>query len=272
MSIIEALEDVFYQMLSVIPNLIGAILLFLVGWIIAKLVAKVLKRVLVTLRIDSVGDKLNEIEFIEKSNLKIVPSKILSKIVYYILLLIFTIAATETLGMETVSNLISDLIAYIPYVISALIFMVIGLLFADFIKGLVLTALKSLGVPSARMISNFIFYFLVITVAMSALAQAKVNTEFLNSNITLILGAIVAAFAIGYGFASRDIIANFLASFYSKGKVNLGDMVTINNTTGEVIAMDNSSLTIQTGDKRVIIPLSKLTTEKIEIHAAVINE
>lgn len=265
-NIIDILLGILTQFIAVVPNILGAIVIFLVGWIIAKIVAKVIKKVLVSLKVDKVAEKLNEIEFIEKSNVNIVPSTVLSKLFYYLLMLIFAIAASETLGMQAVSDLIKDLIAYIPNVVAAMIFMVIGLLFANFIKGLVSTALKSLGVPSANMIANLLFYFLILTILMSALAQAKINTEFLNSNITLILAGAVAAFAFGYGFASRDLVANFLASFYSKGKINLGDTITLDGMTGEVIAVENTSLTLKSNDKHVIIPLSKLTAGVLQIH------
>lgn len=264
--IFSILKQLFTDFLEALPNIIGAFVVFIIGWIISKIVASFIKKLLVKFKVDSIGDRLNDIDIVNKSNITIVLSSIISKIVYYVLLLVFTVAATDILGMPAVSELMADLIGYVPSFLSALIVFVIGLLVAEFIKNIVLNTCKSLGIPSAKLIANFIFFFLFITVTMSALAQAKINTAFINSNLTMILGGGVLAFAFGYGFASKDLMASFLASFYSKDKLSIGDKVTIDNITGEVIAMDNTSVTLRAVDKKIIVPLSKLTSQNVEIY------
>jgi small-conductance mechanosensitive channel len=202
---------------------------------------------------------------VRKANIRIVISSILSKVIYYLLMLIFIVAATDTLGMEAVSQLMNDIINYIPNLLVAVIMLGVGLLFADFIKGVVQTTCRSLGIPSANLIANFVFYFLLIAVAMSALGQAQINTAFLQNNLTVIIGGGVLAFAFGYGLASRDMMANFIASFYSRSKVAIGDQVKIGEVEGQVIDVDNTTVTLQAEDRQVIVPLSKLTTENIEL-------
>ncbi len=265
LNIFEILKDLFREFALAIPNVLAAIVVAVLGWIIAKIIARVLKKVLYKIGVDKLAEKLNEIDIVRKTNIRIEPSTLLSKVVYYILLLIFFIAATDILGMPAVSQLMSDILNYVPSLISALIVFVLGILLSEFIKNIVHTTCKSLGIPAAKMIANFVFYFLFLTVAMSALAQAGFDTNFITSNLTVILGGGVLAFAFGYGFASKDLVANFLASFYSKDKVQIGDIIRIEEAKGKVVAIDKTSLTLQTEEKQIIIPLSKLTSEKIEI-------
>jgi len=250
---------------SAIPNLIGALLVAVIGYIIAKVIGKSVSIVLSKLGVDSIGDKLNDTDIFSSTNLELKPSKILGTIVYVILLLVFMMMATDILQMETVSNMVADIINYIPNLISALILLVLGILLADFIKGIVQTACDSLGIPSGKIISTFIFYLVFLTMTISALSQAKIDTSLITSNMTVILGGVVGAFALGYGFAARDTMANFLASFYSKKKIQIGDIISLDNVKGEVVDIDGSSLTLDTGKSAVIIPLKKLTTEKVEI-------
>jgi small-conductance mechanosensitive channel len=259
------LRELLSNFLAVADNILGAILVFLIGWIVARIASRVLKRLLKRLKVDALAERLNEIDIISKSKIRIVPSELLSKILYYILLLFVIIIATDILGMQAVSQLMADIINYIPNLLTAGIVLVIGVLFADFIKRIVLTTTRSLGIPSAGIISNFVFYFLFLAVAMSALGQAKINTEFLQNNLTVIVGGAVLAFAFGYGFASKDMMANFIASFYSKKKINIGDVIQIEGVKGEVVDIDNSSVTLEADNRRVIIPLSKLTSENVEI-------
>ena len=98
------------------------------------------------------------------------------------------------------------------------------------------------------------------------MAQAGINTDLINNNLTMILGGGVLAFALGYGFAAKDMMANFLASFYTKEKFVIGDFITIEDVSGSIIDMDNSSLTLQADSKKVVIPLSKMSAEKVVIH------
>ncbi|MBK6620742.1 MAG: mechanosensitive ion channel [Saprospirales bacterium] len=262
--------DIFYdllrQFLAVLPSLTGALLILLIGWLIAKSLSRLIKKLLSRSGVDALAERLNRIELVEKARIRIVPSVLLAKVIYYVLMLVIALAATDVLGIEAVSNLMADIIAYVPNLLTAFLLLFVGLLFADFAKGIVLSATKSIGIPSAGLIANFIFYFILISVAMSALGQAGIDTEFLRANLTILIAGGVLAFALGYGLASREMMANFIASFYSKDKVKLGDTIRIGEVQGEVVAMDNSSLTLEGEDKKLIIlPLSKLTSENVVI-------
>ncbi len=268
MEIFDIVKEVLTKFASAVPNIVGALLVLLAGWIISKLVAKGLKRVLGSLKIDRLGEKINETEFAVKANFKIKISTFLSSLAYYVLMLIFLMAATDVLGMPVVSQMVSDLIAYLPRLLSALVLFILGIYLAEFVKNIVQATCQALGIPSAKVIGSFVFYLVFLTLTISALAQASIETALITSNLTVILGGVILAFAIGYGFASRDTMANFLASFYSKNKVKIGDVIAIDGARGKVIALDSTSLTLQGDGKIIVIPLSKLTSEKVEIFSS----
>ena len=259
------LQDLLVGFASVIPNLIGALAILIIGLIVSKIAARFVRRILVTIGADKLAERLNEIEIVYKSNIQVVPSMLLSKVIYYFLLFIFVVAATEILNMPVISQLMGQILNYIPVLISAMAVFVIGLLISDFLKNMVKTACESLGIPAAGLISSVVFYFLFLNIAMIALSQARIDTEFIQDNLSIILAGVVLAFAIGYGFASRNIVANFLASFYNKGKINVGDTIGIEGVKGKVIRMDNSSIVLAVEGREVLIPLSKIASEKIDV-------
>ncbi len=263
--IITLLNDLLDRFLDVVPNVLGAILIFLLGWMIAKVIARVIKGVLGRIGIDQLAARLNEIDIIQQSNVRIVPSTLFSKLAYYILLLIFSIVAAEILQVEPVSELILKIIDFIPMIISGALVLVIGVVVAEAIKNIVLTTTQSLGIPSAKIIGSFVFYFVLLMSIITALTQVGIDTDFIATNLSIIIGGAVAAFALGYGLASKDTMANFLASFYSKDRFLIGDVISVSGVKGEIIFMDSNSLILQTETSRVIIPLSMLTNEKIEI-------
>ena len=251
---------------SGIPSILISLLVLLIGYIIAKTVSKIVKKALEASGVDQFAERLNEIDVVAEANITIKPSVIFSKVINFFLMLVFAIAATDILGMPAVSQIVSDLINYIPNIISASIVLAIGLLFANMLKGVVKSSCDSLKIPSSNIIANFVFYFVFTTTAVSALGQAKIDTDFIKSNLTVILGAIAGAFALGYGLASKDMMASFLASFYSKDKFELGDVITIEGVTGVIVEMDNASVIVKTKTSHVVIPLNKLLNQNVEIH------
>lgn len=248
------------------PKFIGALAILFIGWLVSRTIGKILSKVLANVGVDRLAEMLDDIDLVQRSGvLKEKLSGIIAKIVYYMLMLTFIIAATETLGVSAITQLFTDLMNYLPSLLTASVVFMLGLFLADMVQGAVVTLCQSLGIASAKMIGSIVFYFLFVTIAVSALAQAKINTEFISSSLVVLIGAGALAFAFGYGLASKDLVSNYLASYYNKNKVRVGDDVRIMGERGKVVLIDTTSLILQTPERAIIVPLSKLTTEKVEV-------
>ncbi|HMQ85934.1 MAG TPA: mechanosensitive ion channel [Flavilitoribacter sp.] len=266
MPAISILDEMIKTFAAFAPNFAGAVIVLILGWILSKIIAKIVKRVLRTIGADKLAERINEIELFSKNNIKIVPSTLLSKIVYYLLLFITFFISADILNMEVVSNLMADILNYLPLLFSGFLLFVIGVVAADFIKGIVKTTCESLAIPSASMIANIVFYFILINIFILSLKQAAVKTDFIETNLAIIFGGIVGAFAIGYGLASRGLMANYLASFYNKPKIKVGESIQIMGIKGEILEMDNNVIVLKAPEgQKVIIPISKLASEPYEI-------
>jgi small-conductance mechanosensitive channel len=261
----DLLKELVKKFGQSIPSIAAALGVAIVGSIVASMVSKLITKLLSATGIDALADKINQIDFISNYNIKVLPSRVIGKIVYYVLMLVVIVIATDLLRMPAVSQLLRDLINYVPTLISAVIVLLFGLLIADTVKDATTTACKSLGIPSGVVIGNFLFYFIFLTALISALSQAKIDTDFIKSNLNILLGAAVGAFGLGYGLASKDMMSNFLASFYSRDKIKIGDLISVDGVKGVIIDMDNTSLALQLESSVVIIPLSKVATSKVEI-------
>jgi len=261
----QALTSTFTSFAEALPGILGALVLLIVGYFIAKIIARIIRKALEMAKVDKLADKLQDIEMVSKANLNIVPSKIISKVVYYMVFLAFVVASASALGVEEISTLINQLVAYIPKLLVAAVILAIGLWFANFIKDILKTALDSMGVAGSNVISNIVFYFLFINIALSALGQAGIDMSFLNNNLSMILGGVVLAFAIGYGFASKDVMGNLLGALYSRNKFQKGDVISVGGTKGQIVEMDATSLTIQSeNNTRVVVPMGQLSASSVE--------
>jgi len=264
----DTLQQLLEQLISFTPRFLGAIVILILGYIISRIVASVIRKILQKIQLDKLGSKLNEIDLLSKANIDIKLSVVFSKFIFYFLFVFFLVAAADILAMDAISDLVVGLFNLLPKLLVGLVFLIFGTLLAELIRSIVETTLSSLGIASSKIISMFLFYFLFINVVILAIAQAEIDTGFLQQNISILIGGGVVAFAIGYGLASRDIVANFLSSLYAKDKINLGDIVEISGQKGQVIAMDKTSVTIGTADKKVIYPLKYLLNKEVAIYTS----
>lgn len=261
----DTLQQFLSQIYSFAPRVIMAIIIALFGLFIAKLLAGAIRKLLEKIHIDKLGQKLNEIDFIEQTNMEIKISGIISKIFYYFLSLMFLIMAADILAMPAISNLLADAFNLIPKLIVGFFILVFGTLMSDMIRKLMETTLASMGVSSAKMVASFVFYFLLINVVVVAISQAEIDTEFLQQNISILIAGAVLAFSIGYGLASKDVMSNFLSSFYSKDKFQIGDVVGIEGEEGEIIDIDRTSVTLASEGKRIVVPMSSFMNKKVTV-------
>jgi len=262
----EALYQQGLQMFDVIPALLKGLIIFLIGILLAKLVRRLILRALGAIGVDKLADRLMSIDVFEKSKINIVPSTIIGSLTYYFILIIFSMAAVEAMGLKIISNLLKDLIDYIPNGVTAFLVLVIGIFIADAVKKLIIGTCRSLGIASGTLIANVVFYFIMLNIVLIALRQAKLQTEFMEDNVAIILAGIAGAFAIGYGLASKDIMTSLLAGFYSRDKFHIGDEVTIDGKRGEVITINNNNIILRSDESEYVVPYSKVTSEGVEIH------
>jgi len=263
--IFSSLTDIYISLIGFIPKLIGAILILFIGMAIGKFIGRFVKGVLKRMNVDVIADHINNIDILSSNNFKIELSDVLSKFIYYLILMVFIMTAIGVLDMPILANLLQEFILFIPNLLAAFFILIGGLLFAEFLKNIVTSTCKSLGMPSASIIGYFVFYFIFVNIIIVALTQAGISTEFFAQNISIIIAGGVLAFSIGYGFASKDIVSSFLASYYTEGKFKVGDLVEINGIKGYIKNIDKSTLVLTTENKDIIIPLNKLLNDHIEI-------
>ena len=259
----NALQQLLSQFIAFIPNLFGATLIIVVGYIVSKLVITILKRLLKLIGIDKLGERLNKVDMISQSEVEINLSTVLSQVLFYFMMLVILVAATDVLGLEVVSNLVSSAIAYIPNLVAALVILVIGSILADVLREIATMACRSFAIPAAGMIGSLVFWFVFVAIMLSALAQAKLETDFIVANLSILVAGLALAFALAYGLAARPLMGGFLAHFYNRGKINVGDKIRIENYEGVILSIDRASFTLDANGKLLIIPLSKMQTESV---------
>lgn len=263
----QTFQKLLEQLFLFTPKVLGAIVLLIIGIIIAKIVTNILQKGLEKTGFDKLGEKLNTIEIIQRfGSIKL--SKLVAKMLYYFIMLVFVTAATETLGMKVLTDMVTSLVNLIPKLIASALMLLAGIMIADALKNSVTNICKSLKIDSGKLLGNIVFFFFLIIALIAALKQAGIETSLLESSFNLIIGGIILAFAVGYGMASKDVLANILSNFYSKNKFKEGQIVVLDGVKGEIITIDTTSITLKTGESSTVFPLSILQNQKVEIITA----
>lgn len=266
-----ALVRSFTDLINGAVGIIPGILILLVGWLIARLVKSLALRSLKAAKFDDLLSKIGLDKFLLKFNPDAKGSSFLASLIYALLLLAFVSSAAHAAGWTTVSLFITNFFNYLPTLLVAIAIFVIGLMVADVVKGAIITACESIGISGARGIGNLGYYVIAIFIGITAMNQAGIETTLITTNLTLVIGAILFAFSLSYGLASRWIATNLLSSYYSKGKFKPGQKIQVREIIGVIEQIDSISVTLASDGKKYVLPSKTLIEEPVIIVEDVID-
>jgi small-conductance mechanosensitive channel len=259
----QTLNQTVNNVINLLPRMILAVILVLLGVLIGKIIARLVSKFFDKIGVDHFLGRLGNIEVLNKTPLRFRSGKIIAKLIYYFFFFLFVLIAVDILEIQALSEIITLVFTYLPRLISAIFVFLLGIFLADLLRGFVRTACYSMDIPAASLISNLVFYFIFVNIALIALEQSGIETGFIQINLSIILAGIMLAFALGYGAASKPILSNILSGYYNRNKIQVGDTIKIEEVEGIIVAIDSGSFTIKTDEKTwVTLPLHKLTTEK----------
>ncbi|MEY2925130.1 MAG: hypothetical protein RLZZ337_1680 [Bacteroidota bacterium] len=264
-SVIKAFQDFAQIMADGLPRVVMAIVVFLAGYIIAKIVAMVLLKSLKAVNFDSVAIKLKLEEPLRVTGFKKGLSHLLSQVVFWLIMLVVIVTTSTNLGIDIITDQVNRIIDFIPSLVSAIIILLAGYFVAVKIKEVLLNMTRSLGSGAGRILANIIYYFIMVMVVITAIDQTGIWTDLISNNILLIVGVILLAGAIAYGYAAREIMRNMLSSFYSKRNFYEGQRIKIGDLERTILTIDNTSVILKTSTSKVVIPASELMSNKVEI-------
>ncbi len=260
----EKLSQMKEEIIPILINIGKFIGILIVAWIVLKIVLSTLKKVFKASKVDVLSDKLNEAEIFGE-NFKIKLSKILLLLIKWVYIVVVTIAVSNYLGLDILSQQISSILNYLPKLLSASVMFLLGIYAASIVRNSLRTFLKSIDINGSNLIGNIAFFSIAVLVGLTSLDQAGMQTEIIKDYLKLILSAFLFAFALALGLGSRDVVKRLLYGFYSRKNIEIGDTIEFNNTKGIVVGIDNICITLRTTEGKVIIPIEELVNNKITL-------
>ena len=271
----EGLKDIFVNLLSQIwerivafvPNFFTALVILLVGYIISKIVMKVTSSLLGKIGFDKLCEKVGLTSGVESAGIVLQPSKIIGKIVFWLIMLTFMVSGAETLGLDKVSQAMDAFVSYLPKVLSAAIIAFIGVLVAQFIRDLIHSASESIGIEYGKALSNLAYGALMVIILILAIGQLEIETTLLNRVVEIVLMAMGIAIALSLGLGGRNVAGNIVSGVYIREMFEGGESVDVDGERGTLEEIGTVATRIRKENGETVqVSNSRLIASKIKIH------
>lgn len=200
----DSLLDLWARFIGFLPSLIGALLVLVIGWIVAEAIGRLVRKLIEVLRVDSALSKTVVKDVVEKSGLSLNLSKFLGEVVKWFLLLVFFIAATDILGLSRVGKFLDDVLQYLPNLVIAILILLVGVLFARFAKQVARSSIKAAGFESGDLLGAITQWVIWIFALSAALVQLGVAVFLVQTIITGIIAMLALAGGLAFGLGGRD--------------------------------------------------------------------
>jgi len=252
--VIDSLKQIVTDILNFIPKLINGLIILFIGYLVSVLVRWIVDFVLQRIKFDPLLEKTGITGSLEMLGIKTPLSKIFSHTVFVLLLLSFLITSSRIMGLEPVAQLFERLLAFVPTLIAALIFFLIGGLVAQFVGSTVTALAEGSGINNAARLGKLIQFLIIIFVVIISLGIMGLDTALLVTSVTIMIAAFGLAFGLALGLGAKRVVQHILAGYYLKQRFQNGQTVSLDQISGTIGGIGSVNTVVQTDGKSAIFP------------------
>jgi len=214
----NALKGLWVGFIDFTPKIIGAIIVFLVGWLIAVAVGKIIAEILRKIKFNRIFENGSWKRALEKAEIKVDASSFIGAIFKWILVIVFLLASVEILGLSQFASFLHDVLNYLPNVVAASVIFIAAVIIADISEKVVRATIESTKVGYGRMAGMIVKWSIWIFALLSILVQLKVTPSLIQIILKGIVGLIIIAGGLAFGLGGKDVAAEILQDLKRKFK------------------------------------------------------
>lgn len=200
----EPLENLYNGFVDFLPSFLMAVIILVVGWILAVTIAKLVKSVLVSAKVDEFTDKLGLEQASTRTGIKLSVAGTIAWLIKWFLLIAFFLAAADILGLDQISGFLRDVLAYVPRVVAAAAIMLAGLMLARFLARVVRGSVSAAGLASADLLGAVTQWAIVVFTVLAALQQLVIAPELIGTLFTGFVYMIALAGGLAFGLGGKE--------------------------------------------------------------------
>ncbi len=207
---VASLYQLWWSFIGFLPELVGAIVVFLIGLIVAAGLGMLVERVLDALRLNALVNKTGVDEYFKRGGLELSISRFFGKLVYWFIVIAFFLAAADILRFTALSGFLQAVLLYIPRIAVAVLIMLAAVVVANFLKTVVRASVMSARMHSAKFLGALTWWSVVVFGLLAALSQLGIAVTIINIILTGFVVMVALAGGIAFGLGGRDYAAHLV--------------------------------------------------------------
>lgn len=227
---VESLQQGLATFFSYIPQLIGALIILLIGYFVARALQAVTTRLLGSIGFEGWMERGGIKQFFDRARTRQTPTSIMGKLVFWFIFIIVITMAADALGIRQVSEVLAQLIAFIPSIIAAILILVLAALLANFLAGVIR------GVTGSEALAGIARYGIIIYAVFAALTELGIAVQLTAPTFLIILGGVALAAGIAFGIGGQNVAREIVEKAYGQGRETVRQ-----SSTGGASSQDASS-------------------------------
>lgn len=214
MTFMERLQMSLAELGEFVPALLGALVILLAGYLLAKLVQKATDRFLRRMRLNDMLAKGGLVQAMERSGHQLNPARVIANLLFWFVMFAVMLVAANALGLESLASVFSELVSYIPSVIAAIVIIIVGIVLGSFTGGLILASAGGIhGGPTLARVGRA---GVIVLAVFMALQQLGIATEIVTTAFAILFGAVAFALALAFGLGNRELAGEITRSWYER--------------------------------------------------------
>lgn len=212
--LIEPLRGVLRDTAAFLPRLALAVLIVIGGWLLASAARFAIVKALRAVNFHVLTGRAGMDRFLQQGGIERDSTGIIAMLVYWLVILAALLVAFNTLGLTYITELLSQVVLFVPKVILALLVLAFGAYFAAFIGATVAAYCRNAQISDADLLGNLARYAILAFVVLIALDQVNVGGDIVRHSFLILLAGVVLALALAFGLGGREWAARLLERWW----------------------------------------------------------
>jgi hypothetical protein len=256
----DALAATWQKVLAHLPSVLGAALLLLVGWLVAKLLRALTEKSLSRLAAFAAGRRIEQ--EMHAAGVDRLAGKAAGVIVFWLAFVLFVAAAGEFLGLAVITTGLNRLTEYLPTILGAVLVVVLGLVAGNVARAAVTRAAARGGLAYGETLGQLVRGVILLVVAVVAIDQVGIDSQLLIVATEILIASVIGGAALAFALGSRTTVGNVLAQHSLAQTYKVGQRVRLDDLEGEIVELKKTGVVIDSPAGRVFVPAREFSEKR----------
>lgn len=210
----ERLEQSFALLAEFVPALFGALVILFAGYLVAKVLEKGTSKLLRRMKFNQLLERGGVLQAVERSGSHLNPAKVLANLLFWVVMFAVLLVAASAIGLDSLANVFTELMSYIPSVIAAIVIIILGIVLGGFVGGLIMASAG--GLHGGPWLARTGRGGVIVLAVFMALQELGIATDIVTTAFAILFGAVALALALSFGLGNRDLAAEITREWYER--------------------------------------------------------